>query len=168
MKMHIRLTAVGIFATCLQAVAADTPKRSADELTRVVSALDTAVFDAFNRCGDPEQLAIHAGYFAEDVEFYHDNGGVTWTRDDMLGRTREFACGKYTRELVGGTLQVHPVKDFGAIAQGVHRFCETGSDRCDGLADFIMVWREQGGRWELTRVLSYGHRAADSSSANGD
>lgn len=162
MKMHTRIVAVGILATGLQAVAGDTPTRSADELTRVVSALDTAVFDAFNRCSDPKQLAIHAGYFAEDVEFYHDNGGVTWNREDMLGRTRQFACGKYTRELVDGTLQVYPVKDFGAIAQGVHRFCETGSERCDGLADFVMVWREHGSEWELTRVLSYGHRAADS------
>ena len=106
------------------------------------------------------QLARHAGYFDPHVEFYHDTGGVTWTREAMLANTRQYACGKFTRERVPGTLVVHPVRGFGAIAQGQHRFCQAGSGACEGLADFTIVWqRQQDGQWRITRVLSYGHRA---------
>ena len=129
-------------------------------LAQTIAALDAAVFDAFNRCADPAQLDRHASHFDPAVEFYHDTGGVTWTRDEMLANTRKYACGNYTRELVPGSLRVHPVKDFGAISQGTHRFCQVVDGRCDGIADFTMVWRLQDGQWRITRVLSYGHRAA--------
>ena len=29
-----------------------------------------------------------------------------------------------------------------------------------GEADFVMIWRERDGQWQVTRVLSYAHRAA--------
>ena len=129
-----------------------------EQLVQTIEALDAAVFDAFNTCDDPAQLARHAAHFDEAVEFYHDTGGVTWTRDEMIGRTREYVCGRYRRELVPGTLAVFPVKDFGAIAQGTHRFCALSATDCAGEADFVMVWRERDGRWQVTRVLSYAHR----------
>lgn len=125
-----------------------------------IAALDAAVFDAFNRCDRPGQLDRHAAYFDPSVEFYHDTGGVTWTREAMLANTRAHACGRFRRELVPGTLRVVPVKDFGAIETGVHRFCQADTGRCAGEADFAIVWREQAGQWRITRVLSYGHRAA--------
>ncbi len=136
---------------------ADQPNEAAS-LEATLTALDSAVFDAFNRCADPAQLLAHERFFAPDVEFYHDTGGVTWTREAMIANTRQHACGHYTRELVAGSLRVSPVKDFGAIAQGTHRFCQTGSTRCEGEADFVMVWRQHDGHWQVTRVLSYGHR----------
>ncbi|MFC4820323.1 nuclear transport factor 2 family protein [Dokdonella ginsengisoli] len=129
-------------------------------LEQTISALDTAVFDAFNHCSDPGQLEKHASYFAENVEFYHDTGGVTWNRNDMLANTRKYVCGNFTRELVPGTLQVYPIKDFGALSKGTHRFCQVSSGKCEGMADFTILWHQSGNRWEITRVLSYGHRAA--------
>ena len=129
-----------------------------DDLTTTVATLDRAVFDSFNRCQDPAQLEKHAGYFDPEVEFYHDTGGVTWTREAMLENTRKHTGGHYTRELVAGSLQVSPVKDFGAIEHGVHRFCQVDTGRCEGEADFTMVWRLRDGQWTITRVLSYGHR----------
>ena len=132
----------------------DAPKGTSLEATIV--ALDSAVFDAFNHCGDPAQLRKHAGFFAPDVEFYHDTGGVTWTREAMIANTAKYACGHYTRELA--SLHVSPVKDFGAIARGVHRFCQVDTGRCNGEADFAMIWRRHDGQWQITRVLSYGHR----------
>ena len=134
--------------------------QAASPLTDEISALDTRVFDAFNHCAEPGRLDEHAGYFSPDVEFYHDTGGVTWTRDEMIANTRKYVCGNFTRELVPGTLKVYPVKDFGAISQGVHRFCQLASGQCEGLADFVIIWRQQAGQWQITRVLSYGHRAA--------
>jgi hypothetical protein len=144
------------------ATASDAPpsiQPAADPLFDTISALDTAVFDAFNHCNEPGQLDKHAGYFAADVEFYHDTGGVTWTRDAMIANTRKNVCGNFRRELVPGTLKVYPIKDFGAIEQGVHRFCQFKSGKCEGIADFVVVWRHQDDAWRITRVLSYGHRA---------
>lgn len=136
-----------------------TEAASVDGLAEAIATQDADVFDAFNRCADPAQLEAHASHFDADVEFYHDTGGVTWTRDEMLANTRKHACGNYTRELVPGSLKVHPVRGFGAISQGTHSFCQTATGSCDGIADFTMVWRLQDGQWRITRVLSYGHRA---------
>jgi hypothetical protein len=135
-----------------------TSERTADSLFNNIAALDGAVFDSFNRCSSAEQLQKHAGYFAPDVEFYHDTGGVTWTRQAMLANTKKNACGNYRRELVPGSLRVFPVKDYGAIEQGVHRFCQVKTSECDGMADFVIVWRNHDGKWQITRALSYGHR----------
>ena len=148
----------GIALVATVAMAAYAAKPEPPLLQDTIAALDTAVFDAFNRCADPAQLQAHAAHFATDVEFYHDTGGVTWTRDAMIANTAKYACGHYTRELVAGSLQVSPVKDFGAIEHGVHRFCQVDTGRCEGEADFTMVWRLRDGQWTITRVLSYGHR----------
>jgi hypothetical protein len=131
---------------------------SADELTSVISALDSAAFEAFNNCSMPGQLEKHATYFSPDVEFYHDNGGVTWNRQDMIANTGKHVCGNFRRELIPGTLKVYPIKDFGAIEVGAHQFCQFESGSCDGMADFVIVWRLEDGKWLITRVLSYGHR----------
>lgn len=136
-----------------------TAGQTTDPLFETISALDTAVFDAFNHCSVPEQLQKHASYFAPDVEFYHDNGGVTWSRQEMLANTEKHVCGNFRRELVPDTFKVFPIKDFGAIAQGTHRFCQFAGGKCDGIADFVIVWSNQYGHWQITRVLSYGHRA---------
>lgn len=165
MKTLIPLMAALITITAHAASAAPaasgrpTTGPSIDPLVETISALDTAVFDAFNQCSAPAQLQKHASYFAPDVEFYHDMGGVTWSRQEMLANTEKHVCGRFRRELVPGTLKVFPIKDFGAIAQGTHRFCQFVGGKCDGIADFVIVWSNQDGHWQITRVLSYGHRA---------
>ncbi len=123
-----------------------------------VAALDAQVFAAFNTCAEPEQLERHAAFFDERVEFYHDRGGVTWNRNDMLANTAKYVCGNFRRERVPGSLRVYPIKDFGAIAQGAHRFCQFKSGHCEGAAEFLIVWHRSGDTWRITRVLSYGHR----------
>lgn len=160
MKVFTALVTAMLAVPLVSSGAEDSGASEAESLYATVAALDSAAFDAFNRCSDPAQLERHAGYFAKDVEFYHDTGGVTWTRDEMLANTERYACGNFSRELVPGTLRVHPIKDFGAISQGSHRFCQFANGKCEGLAEFTMIWRHRDGAWQLTRVLSYGHRAA--------
>jgi len=146
------------------ATTASTPAPAAvktDALYDRLSALDSEVFDAFNHCDVAGQLDRHASYFSPDVEFYHDTGGVTWTRDAMIANTKKYVCGHFRRELVPGSLRVYPIKDFGAIVQGTHRFCHFDTGACEGVADFAIVWREKDGQWQITRVLSYGHRPND-------
>ena len=127
-------------------------------LTEQMKAMDSALFETFNHCQNSQELAKHGRYFATDVEFYHDNGGVTWDRETLISNTKNNVCGKYTRKLVEGSFKAYPIKDFGAITQGVHIFCQNETLKCEGKADFVMVWRKVDNKWQITRVLSYGHR----------
>ena len=120
--------------------------------------LDTELFESFNNCQSPGKLKKYASYFSPDVEFYHDNGGVTWDRKSMISNTKKNACGNYTRKLVAGSFKAYPINQFGAITEGVHIFCETKTKKCEGKSDFVMVWRNLNNKWEITRALSYGHR----------
>lgn len=120
--------------------------------------LDTELFEFFNNCQSPRELKKYASYFSPDLEFYHDNGGVTWDRKSMISNTKKNACGNYTRKLVAGSFKAYPINQFGAITEGVHIFCETKTKKCEGKSDFVMVWRNLNNKWEITRALSYGHR----------
>ncbi len=132
-------------------------QESQDEaaLTQTITALDAKVFDAYNRC----DLDAFGSYFSAKVEFYHDKGGATFDRETVVANTRKYICRKVRRELVPATLKVYPVKDYGAIEEGEHRFCQIASGECEGSAKFLMIWQHKGGKWQMTRVISYGHRA---------
>lgn len=148
-----------LFSSSIQTASAqnNTAKPEAS-LTEIISVLDTEVFDAFNHCDDPKQLLKHTNFFDKDVEFYHDNGGVTWTRKAMIDNTKRYVCGNYQRELIAGSMKVFPIKGFGAISQGVHQFCSIKTGKCEGMADFVTIWKQNKNQWQITRVLSYGHR----------
>lgn len=135
--------------------------KSAAGLFDTVAGLDRQMFDSFNQCEDPAQFERHRALFDSKVEFYHDLGGVTWDREQMLANVRENVCGKFRRELVPGTLRVYPIKDFGAMEIGEHRFCSSGGKTCEGRGEFVLVWRRLGDRWQVTRAISYAHRAND-------
>ncbi|MEG1116464.1 MAG: DUF4440 domain-containing protein, partial [Janthinobacterium sp.] len=112
-------TLLACAAFFLHAAAADGADAT---LEATIVALDAKAFDAFNHCAEAGRLQEHASYFAPDVEFYHDQGGVTWNRDAMLANTQQHVCGKFRREIVAGSQRVYPIRDFGAIEQGAHRF----------------------------------------------
>ena len=152
------LCSMAMLASITPLHASDT--QDENSLHNTIHQLDAELFDAFNQCKDPTQLEKHAAFFSPDTEFYHDYGGVTWTREAMIANTKKNVCGNYTRKLLEDTFQVSPIKDFGAIATGVHQFCQTATKQCDGEADFMMIWRHNNGKWEVTRTISYGHRAA--------
>lgn len=132
-----------------------------DPLFATISKLDGDFFDSFNHCSSPDELKKHAGYLSENVEFYHDKGGVSWTRKDYIDKTRANVCGHFRRVLTAGSLQVYPIKDYGAIEEGHQEFCYLQSGSCFGEAKFVIIWHQTSSGWEITRILSYGHRAID-------
>jgi hypothetical protein len=140
--------------------AASAPAIASDPLYEKMLALDTALFDSFNECSDPAQLAKHAAFFDKDVEFYHDLGGLTQGVDALMANTRKNVCGKFRRQLDVASFRVYPIRGFGAMSMGTHRFC-TKPTSCEGIGEFTTVWREKGGVWQVTRALSYAHRALD-------
>jgi len=128
-----------------------------DELFRTISSLDAAVFDAFNRC-DLEKLGR---FFIDDLEFYHDNDGLTRSRQSLIDAVKANICGKVSRELVPGTLEVYPIDRYGALEMGVHRFHHPGRDDTEPVGEgrFIHLWQKTDGAWKITRVISYDHHA---------
>ena len=144
-------------------LAANPATSATDPLTGEIRALDTKVFDAYNRC----DLDTFAAAFDPNVAFFHDTGGATFDRDTMVANTRKYICGKVRRELIATTFHVYPIKDYGAIAEGEHRFCELATGRCEGIAKFVIVWRKAGDAWRIGNVLSYGHRPASSAEQAG-
>jgi hypothetical protein len=133
-------------------------KKTDDGLYRTIAALDTAVFDAFNRC----DLEKFGSFFPDELEFYHDNGGLTdRTRKSLVESLKNNICGKVRRELVPGSLEVYPMHGYGALEIGVHRFQHPGREKTEpvGEAKFIHLWQNQDGVWRITRVISFDHHA---------
>jgi hypothetical protein len=135
-----------------------------DPLYDKMLALDRAMFDSFNRCSDPEQFKKHEAFFAKDVEFYHDLGGLTLGADALMVSTRKNVCGKFRRELDVASFRVYPIPGYGAMTIGTHRFCHTPTT-CEGAGEFTTVWHEKDGVWQITRALSYAHRSIEGAAA---
>jgi len=125
------------------------------DLTRTVESLDKTLFEAYNAC----ELDKFGAMFDADVEFYHDKGGLMVSRQAVVEATRKHICGKVRRELVAGSLQVYAMDGYGAVQLGSHRFCETATTACQGVAKFMHLWRLREGVWQLTRVISFDHQA---------
>jgi ketosteroid isomerase-like protein len=141
-----------------QAVLALDSIHSQAELDKTITSLDAALFSAYNQC----DLDHFASFIADDVELYHDQGGVTLGKANLTDSVKKNICGKVTRELMPGTMQVYPTKGYGAVEMGVHRFHHPGHADTEpvGEGKFIHLWRDEDGAWKVTRVISYDHHAA--------
>ena len=151
------LTSFLIATTANAAPDAATAKPEAAEARfKRIEALDRAVFEAFNTC----DIAKLESYFSPTLEFYHDLAGPSWGRDKFIGDVKKNICGKFQRKLVAGSLEVHPLGNWGAMYMGTHLFCKTGAAKCEGQGKFMHIWENKVGDWKITRAVSYDHRAA--------
>lgn len=142
------------------AVAAPPP---APTLKSEVLAQDRAVFAAFNAC----DVAAFRQYFDPAVEFYQDNDDVSVGIDALVasfdGRCKD-GKSNLRREFDAVQAQVHPIQSYGAVQLGAHRFWIVAEGKPDQLAAhprFVHLWKRQGERWVITRVISYGHGPGD-------
>jgi hypothetical protein len=126
---------------------------AAEPLFETIQSLDIQLFDAYNHC----DLITISSLVADDLEFYHDKTGLARGRQALLDGIRNNICGKVTRELVAGTLQVYPIANYGAVEIGVHRFHHPGHDDEVGEAQFITLWQKKDGGWQITRAISFDH-----------
>jgi hypothetical protein len=124
-----------------------------DPLYKAIAAADAALFAATNRC----DLTTLDTFLADDLEFYHDKGGLSVGKDDLLQKTKENICGKMVRELVPASLEVHALPGFGAIEICTHRFLHPNEPGNIGQARFLHIWQNKNGAWTLSRVVSYDH-----------
>lgn len=128
-----------------------------DPLFQTIQSLDTQLFDAYNHC----DLERFGSLLADDLEFYHDITGLSRSRQTVVEAVKNNICGKVTRELVPGTLEVYPIANYGAVEIGVHRFHHPGQENAEsaGEAKFIHLWQTKAGVWKVTRVISFDHHS---------
>ena len=129
--------------------------KSEDKLYAQIAHMDSVVFNAFNS----RDTATFKKLFTEDLEFYHDKGGLSGYAEtiDFMRSTAKNNNG-LRRDLVPGTLEVYPIPNYGAMEIGLHSFChqENGKQDC-GTFKFVHIWKKIGNEWKITRVVSYGH-----------
>ena len=117
--------------------------------------LDSLMFIAYNH----QDLPKMKSYFTSDLEWYQDNGGLlnnekVFTNFQSIFDKKD----KLTRELVYGTLEVIPIKGFGAIEIGRHRFKHMENGKLEiGTFRFLMIWKNEKGDWKISRVVSFDH-----------
>jgi len=126
-------------------------------LFQTIQSLDAKLFDAYNHC----DLEKFGSLLADDLEFYHDKSGFSGGQQAVVEGVKNNICGKVTRELVPGTLEVYPIANYGAVEIGVHRFHHPGHETAEsiGEAKFIHLWQNKDGVWKITRVISFDHHA---------
>lgn len=121
------------------------------ELYQNIVAMDSVFFMAYNTC----DLIKQAEIYADDIEFYHDKGGLMTSKQDILGGTENNICGKVTRELVKGSIEVYPINNFGAIEMGMHLFHNNQEpDAVPHASKFIIMWKNENESWLITKVVS--------------
>lgn len=138
--------------------------KNTDELYKTAKKLDSLIFDiGFNKC----DLSHYDSIISEDLEFYHDIGGVTLGKKAFITSAKNNICGspnKLRRELVANSMKVYPLyKDktlYGLIQEGNHDFffSENGTWKKGGRAKFTHLWVLENNQWKLKRVLSYDHQ----------
>lgn len=114
--------------------------------------MDSLFFDAYNHCRMDEMGAM----ISDDVEFYHDKGGLSTVKADILNAIEHNICNKVTRELVKGSIEVYPIKGYGAVQMGQHRFYNRLENPGvpSRAGKFVTTWQNKDGQWKMTRIIS--------------
>jgi hypothetical protein len=128
-----------------------TYKPESQELYNAIVHMDSVYFNAYNSCDMKTQAAI----YSDSIEFYHDKGGLMTSKKDLLDAIQKNICGKVTRVLVKGSIEVYPIKGYGAVEIALHRFINHEEGNSESKPDkFIVVWRHKDDKWQITRVIS--------------
>lgn len=144
--------AISILALAVSSAGAQESARSGrvyEELANMDRELFAAAFESCDQ-------ARFSSLFTDDAEFYHDRTGASYGEAVKQLRSCPRDNG-VKRTLVAGSLEVYPIKDFGAIQMGRHTFTREGEPGVE-IARFIHLWRYSDGQWRLARVMSFDHR----------
>jgi len=148
MKVFI-ITAVSMFILATPMMYGQQVKKN--ELYDTIMALDQSYFKAYNDC----DMKTQAAFYEEDIEFYHDMGGLTTDKTALLHSIERNICNKVTRTLLKESVEVHPIKDFGAVQIGMHKFYNKEEpDAVSKPTKFIVIWKKTNTNWRMSRVIS--------------
>lgn len=121
------------------------------ELYDGIVQMDTEFFDAYNNCDLEKQAEI----YSDGIEFFHDKGGLISSKKEIIDRTERNICGKVTRELIDGTVEVYPINNYGAVEIGFHKFHNNQEPDAESIpSKFIIMWHNENGNWKISKVIS--------------
>lgn len=145
-----------------QLLAQDTAKN----IETLVLKQDSLFWQGYNNC----DIVLQGQLISDDIEFYHDKGGITLGKAAMLASIKNNLCSsafRLRREAISETIQIHLLRArdtvYGALITGEHVFYvkeENKNERLDGHALFANLWLLKNGKWLMSRVLSYDHGPA--------
>lgn len=129
-----------------------------------VRTFDDAYWTAYNTCDLKKLSAMNT----DDLEFYHDAGGVMKGKASFDNAMAKNICGnpsnKVRREAIKDTVHAYPLMDkgvlYGAIIEGDHYFYNQAQGYPEvrsGRAKFTSLYLVKDGAWKMSRVLSYDH-----------
>jgi hypothetical protein len=117
--------------------------------------MDSVLFNAFNSRDINKLMQC----FDPGLELYQDNIGVR-----NYSQTAEAFDGLFkkdyilTRKPVPGSIEVYPIKDYGAIETGQHTFSHIENGKPETATfKFMHVWQKKEGIWRITRLITYDH-----------
>jgi len=131
------------------------PVTKSPALYEAIAAQDSMLFAAYNN----QDIQSIKAFFAPGIEWFKDNNGLLDYNTVVTNLEGLFSRdGKLTRTLLKNSLEIYPVKNYGAIETGVHRFrhMENGK-QIVGTFKFLMIWKKQDDKWLVTKVVSYDH-----------
>ena len=116
--------------------------------------LDSIFFAAYNTCD--VNLEKYAAFFSDSIEFYHDKGGLMTSKKELIAATEKNICGKISRHLVKGSIEVYPIKGYGAVEIGMHRFLnkQESVNKLSKPGRFMIIWENRNNEWKIRRVVS--------------
>lgn len=121
------------------------------ELYETIVKLDDKFFGAYNTC----DFKIQELMISENIEFFHDKGGLSTSKKEIIEAIKNNICGKVKRELVKGSIEVYPIKDYGAVQIGYHKFYNNQEpDAISKKNKFITIWKNEDKNWVMTKIIS--------------
>jgi len=120
------------------------------ELYNKVVELDSIFFQAYNNC----DLATQAAFYSDSIEFFHDKGGLQTSKKQILADTEKYICGKVTRAVIQGSIEVSPIPGYGAVELGSHTFYNIAQNTTSNPGKFVIIWKNNNGNWSITKVIS--------------
>lgn len=120
------------------------------ELYKTIVKMDSIYFDTYNHCN----LAKMDSLTADDIEFYHDRNGFSHSKEDLMRSIQKYICGKVTRIITPGSIEVYAIPGYGAVEFGYHSFRNINEPGESHPSKFVTLWRSKDGRWQMTRVIS--------------
>ncbi|WP_053002483.1 nuclear transport factor 2 family protein [Kordia jejudonensis] len=163
----VHILVAGMFLLSNHVVSQETNTISTEDLEAKILALDATFWNVYNSCN----VDKFKQFLTDDLEFYHDKGGLTETSEKLISLVKNGLCKdpnmKLRREAVKGSVNVYPLNNYGAIITGEHLFylTENGNpERLVEAAKFTHVWKNENGKWCMSRVLSYDHKQASENS----
>lgn len=119
-------------------------------LHKTIVRLDSIYFDTYNNC----KIAKMDSLTADDIEFYHDRGGFSHNKKELLASIQKNICGKVTRIITPGSIEVYEIPGYGAVQFGYHSFRNINEPGESHPSKFVTLWRLKDGYWQIARVIS--------------